>query len=111
VNNLQLKGRWWIPSNPTKQIIGVLRSEEYNNPTLNLESSFWDEPWAKVSKPELILGELEDKRNITLYNVETQSNVLVSLSFRIDFVFMGIHFHAPLVISRYIISTDIKNHY
>lgn len=90
--DFQLRGKWWIPSNPVKQIIGVLTSEQNSNPTLKLEvNSFWDDPWAKVS-PQLILGELEDKTKVTLYKGHTETSVPISLSFRIDFVFRGIHF-------------------
>lgn len=55
MKDLKLIGKWWIPSNPNKQIGGVLTSTKNSNPTLNLESSFWDDPWAKVSEPLCIL--------------------------------------------------------
>ena len=40
MENLKLKGKWWIPSNAPKQISGVLTSEQYIDSILALRRLF-----------------------------------------------------------------------
>jgi hypothetical protein len=97
IQESELKGEWWIPSNPNKKLRGILKSEQYDNPKLDVAGYFWDNTEALIS-PIIILGQLEDKRIVTLYKgsirtlkTDDMGYSHPSSSFEVDFIFLGIH--------------------
>jgi hypothetical protein len=79
---------------------GIIKdSIQYNNPKLNVNGYFWDNTEVLIS-PIVILGQLEDKRIVTLYRgsirtlkIDVLGHNPPSSSFEVDFIFLGIHFY------------------
>ena len=68
-DNFEIKGTWWLPSNPTQKIAGTLKFIRKDGISLELHESF-----TSASSPydfmvtEIIHGESYEGKEVTLYN-------------------------------------------
>ena len=101
IEKFEYKGIWWLPDNPKKQILGMLRFVPGEGAVLDLMGSFVKLKSTNVSfEPEIILGTSSDGKNITLHkcvltNESDSSSGFPTSSFYANVVFIGWNFTKP----------------
>lgn len=101
INNFQLNGKWWLPSNQKEQIPGNLFFNQFEGPILDLQGSFdFDISLMKDGTPFyfVVLGKSSEGREITLLNCGLSEQTLYSggsttTKYKIDTVFIGNHLY------------------
>lgn len=101
IEKFECKGVWWLPDNPKKQILGMLRFVPGEGAVLDLMGSFVELKSTDVSfEPEVVLGTSSIGKKITLHKCfETKECCSTSgfptSSFYANIVFIGWHFTKP----------------
>jgi hypothetical protein len=74
--NFSYKGSWFLPDNPSHQVVGTLTFEYNKNTTLDLVGQFIIGK-KKISEADIILGITTDGKFFTLYKCyEIMTNYL-----------------------------------
>jgi len=98
IEEFEYKGIWWLPDNPEEKISGILKFTPTKGAFLDLIGSFKNTvDMNKCLKPEIILGNSEDGKDITLHKCreiksKLSSHGFVTSSFHAGEVFVGAHF-------------------
>jgi hypothetical protein len=99
-DNFEIKGEWWLPSQPENKVIGILSFNHEMNIKLQLIGSFRDVTSMLKTpsfQPEIIIGISESGDKCTLvYNMETNKEIhfggIPNSLFVSRFLLIGKHF-------------------
>lgn len=68
VEELKIKGQWWLPEKPDVKLSGTLTFSPFEGLHLEVQGSFKEVNLpGKLSEPDIILGLSHEGQNITLY--------------------------------------------
>jgi len=98
IEELEIKGYWWLPEKPDLKLPGTLRFSPYKEFSLEIQGSFKEMgEMNKFLTPDIILGHSHQGKNITLYKcIETlhkgDSPETFESIFLVNVGFIGVHF-------------------
>lgn len=98
MDNIQLKGYWWLPANESDQLPGVLSFTPEAGAVLELVGVFEKDKFKNISEhPEIILGISQTGKPVTLYRALQNSiswpvTGLGAVKYFAHVVFDGVHF-------------------
>src|SRR3990170_3176955 len=100
LERVEIKGLWWLPENPDKQLPGTLTFSQEEGAYLELVGVFEDRLTDhKIESPKLILGISQSGKQITLHKCQYARGIipvfgLGGATYRAQFVFEGVHFNS-----------------
>lgn len=103
---IEIKGLWWLPEAEGKKLSGTLSYSQDDGAYLEVLGVFGVELTIQFDQPEIILGDTQEGKPITLYQCMKSHGTFPIMKmgdakYRIKFVFEGVHFKTKV---------DIKFH-
>jgi hypothetical protein len=89
----KITGYWWLPDNPNKKCYGILKIFYSKRSTLEVKGIFAKkDDWSIFTNPKFILGESDERKEITLFNCSQHTCSIGDSFFHINTVFIGSYF-------------------